>query len=94
MFDVLALKETALPDKEEVNVQMQHSSSQPPLQTPSGWRSIRTTKPNKRYAAYNYLLLSYGGEQESYAETQKANSKLEWESTMAENMDSLRRNQT
>jgi hypothetical protein len=91
MFDVPEGVQSEQEDEEP----LQPVPSPPPLQTPAGWRSTRPRNPCPRYGhPLHHLMLTDGGEPENFGEAQRVDSKLEWESAMTEEMDSLMKNQT
>ena len=59
------------------------------------WRSTRARRPTARYTSdMNYILMTDGGEPESYAEAKHMEDSLKWELAMQEEMDSLHKNHT
>ena len=58
-------------------------------------RSTRARRPTARYSPdLNYILMTDGGEPESYAEAKHMEDSVKWELEMQEEMDSLHKNHT
>jgi len=57
-------------------------------------RSTRERQPSRRYSVDEYVLLSDGGEPESYQEAMLHDQKNEWQKAMQEEMKSLHENHT
>ena len=57
-------------------------------------RSTRERQPSKRYSPHEYVLLSDGGEPQTYQEVMSDTKKNEWLKAMQEEMRSLRENHT
>lgn len=66
-----------------------------PTPTPKLRRSEKESKPTQRWSpSLYYLLLSDGGEPESYDEALQVDDSIKWESAMQDEMDLLMANQT
>ena len=57
-------------------------------------RSTRNQQPSKRYSTNEYVLLSDGGEPESYQEVMLHDQKNQWLEAMQDEMKSLHENHT
>lgn len=67
----------------------------PSTSTAAVRRSVRTIRPSQRFSpTLNYILLTDGGEPQSYRETLQDEHSSKWELAMKDEMDSLLGNQT
>ncbi|GKV40824.1 hypothetical protein SLEP1_g48425 [Rubroshorea leprosula] len=66
---------------------------QPPQQ-PQVRRSTRLHQPSRKYSTDEYVLLTNGGEPETYYEAMESENKKEWLMAMQEEMNSLQENGT
>lgn len=57
-------------------------------------RLFRDKQPSKRYLLHEYIMLTYGGDQEDYSEALADEHKGEWLKTMQEEMESSHKNHT
>ena len=55
-------------------------------------RSARDRHPSTRYSVDNYVLLTDGGEPESYEEAMEDENKMKWVDVMQDEMKSLHEN--
>ena len=62
------------------------------IQEPQLRRSVRIPKPQTKYPTTEYVLLTDGGEPESYEEAIMDDNKGEWLKAMQEEMQSLHEN--
>ncbi|GKV52757.1 hypothetical protein SLEP1_g59325 [Rubroshorea leprosula] len=76
--------------EEETN---QEEQVQPPQQ-PQVKRSTRLHQPSQKYSTNEYVLLTDGGEPETYYEAMESENKKEWLMAMQEEMSSLQENGT
>ncbi|KAG6706623.1 hypothetical protein I3842_07G230600 [Carya illinoinensis] len=69
--------------------------SEPSTPTVAVHKSVRTIRPPQRFSpTLNYILLTDGGEPQSYEETLQDENCSKWELAMKDEMDSLLGNQT
>ncbi|GKV36538.1 hypothetical protein SLEP1_g44659 [Rubroshorea leprosula] len=71
----------------------QEEQVQPPQQ-PQVRRSTRLHQPSRKYSIDEYVLLTNGGELETYYEAMESENKREWLMAMQEEMSSLQENGT
>ena len=73
--------------------EVEQSSPVPPVETQVR-RSTRDRHPSSRYSVNDYIMLSDGGEPETYEEAMQHEKKHEWFGAMQEEMKSLCENHT
>ncbi|GKA50088.1 putative RNA-directed DNA polymerase [Tanacetum coccineum] len=69
-----------------------HVDEEPDVVQPR--RSSRERQPSTRYSPHDYVLLTDGGERESYQEAMQPDDKEKWKIAMVEEMESLKGNHT
>ncbi|GKV38176.1 hypothetical protein SLEP1_g46114 [Rubroshorea leprosula] len=78
-----------IPDKETHQEEQVQSPQQPQVR-----RSTRLHQPSRKYSTDEYVLLTDGGEPETYYEAMESGNKKEWLMAMQEEMSSLQENGT
>ncbi|RVW79299.1 Retrovirus-related Pol polyprotein from transposon TNT 1-94 [Vitis vinifera] len=79
----------------QVEVDVMFMSCQLAVEAPSDIplrRSTRDRHPSTRYSVDDYVLLTDGGEPESYVEAMKEENKMKWVDAMRDEMESLHEN--
>jgi hypothetical protein len=80
-------------DNVESEEHLEQASSEPATETQLR-RSTRNRQPSRKYSTNEYVLLSDGGEPESYQEVMQHDQKKQWLEAMQDEMKSLHENHT
>jgi hypothetical protein len=80
-------------DNVELEEHQEQASLEPAVETQLR-KSTRDRQPSRKYSANEYVLLSDGGEPESYQEAMQHDQKKQWLEAMQDEMKSLHENHT
>ena len=73
---------------------VEENPTEPPVEPQIMRRSTRERQPSTRYSVSDYVMLTDGGEPETYQEVMSHEKKGEWLSAMQDEMNSLHENHT